>query len=594
MADDRHIELGERLLRGTASPAEETEWARLVEQRPEFGVELRRQAAMHSLLLARVGAMPSRPGMAEQIGRETAQPRSAESRLPEFDARRISFRRWRMTVAAAAVLLGVGLLVNVQLKRLRPVPGPTRAVASVQDVRGTVTVRHAEIDVPARVNQALYADQKLITQGAASSALIVYGEAVQLGVRGNTELALHTTAPAPVGPGEALLLTHGAVQVAISRTTARKPLFVTPHAIVQAVGTRFLVTVSAAETRVEVEEAVVKFTARSSGKSVLAQAGFYASVGAGPEPTIGRLQRAGAGRVGEGLLALYTFLEQRGSIVPDVSGSDDPLPLQIVGERWAWLKGGGLSFPTGEHRVVAATPRTPRRLYAACTGSDELTVETWLRPSAPIQLGPTRIVVLDAPGQRGKLDAALNWAVCHGEVGGNTPGANVNFRVRTSRTRSLFSHVSTTSNPLQTIDNVQHIVCTYSPAGGMRIYVNGQLEAHKPEGGSLDSSGPTAWYPDCVLGVGNRNGDLDRGWQGDIFLLAIYARALMPQEIVRNFIAGPPASSVSQFLKSVSQNCEFMPIFGAGSRVTVPDVVVRRRGPAPGPVGMVRAQSWNG
>jgi hypothetical protein len=80
---------------------------------------------------------------------------------------------------------------------------------------------------------------------------------------------------------------------------------------------------------------------------------------------------------------------------------------------------------------------------------------------------------------------------------------------------------------------LQHVVATFHPASGRRIYVNGELVATDPTpGGSV-----TNWDTSYAFVLGNEV-SMNRMWNGVIRLVAIHNRALTPEQIQQNFAAG--------------------------------------------------------
>ncbi len=80
---------------------------------------------------------------------------------------------------------------------------------------------------------------------------------------------------------------------------------------------------------------------------------------------------------------------------------------------------------------------------------------------------------------------------------------------------------------------LQHVVATFHPASGRRIYVNGELVATDPTpGGTV-----TNWDTSYAFVLGNEVSN-NRMWNGVIRLVAIHNRALTPEQIQQNFDAG--------------------------------------------------------
>ncbi|MBN1675754.1 MAG: FecR domain-containing protein [Kiritimatiellae bacterium] len=509
-----------------------------------------RMIACEGILRSRFGARPSSAGaeaLRELRARQTeplaaakqragTRAQAPRSRLP--DAARPW--GWRLTGIAAALLAGLGLLFGRYAARLRL---EADRMAAVQQLAGRATVQRGKARLPLRAGQALYWDDRIVTEPANSAVLVSWddGKTLELGPETAVEFRAR-----PAAEARQIHVSAGIVTADVPDSSdARQWVWTSPHAEVRVVGTRFVVEVRPAATRVETQRGTVQVTSRQSGQSAALAAGSQAMVGrelavaARPES---EPQTAGTpGRVRRSLQALYTFTERGGRIIRDRSGMMPALDLTLTGRGYRWVPGGGLSFTGPDHDTIASSAQPPARLLAGLTAGDQITVELWIRPAESVQRGPARILVLDAPqGLSKESGGVLNFEVNHGEADTMRVGSgNIVFRLRTSTT-DWASMMGTTDEPLRTAALSYHVVCTYSSGTGMRIYVDGDLRAAKEQSGLFETTGPNAWHPNCTLSLGNRTGLLDRDWQGDIYLAAIYSRALSPAEIRQNYEAGQP------------------------------------------------------
>jgi Concanavalin A-like lectin/glucanases superfamily len=80
---------------------------------------------------------------------------------------------------------------------------------------------------------------------------------------------------------------------------------------------------------------------------------------------------------------------------------------------------------------------------------------------------------------------------------------------------------------------LQHVVMTYDPIKGRRIYVNGVYT------GTGDTTGASLgnWQDDLVLVLGNEVSNT-KPWLGTLKFVAIHNRALTPEQVKQNFDAG--------------------------------------------------------
>jgi hypothetical protein len=210
----------------------------------------------------------------------------------------------------------------------------------------------------------------------------------------------------------------------------------------------------------------------------------------------------------KGVLALYTFDEGSGNTVRDASGAGEPLNLRIEDASSVQWEPGGLavSGPT-----LIATPEPPKRLTQAIKKSRAFTLESWVTPATRRQSGPARIVTLSS-GIGGR-----NFT-----LGQDSDRYEVRFRGSTTDANgtpslgSAFDSVRTQPT---------HIVYTRGADGTARIFLNGQERSSHEVPGDLKN-----WDEGFRLVLGNETSK-DRAWKGTLHLVAIYDRALAPEEI---------------------------------------------------------------
>ncbi|RMF30988.1 MAG: hypothetical protein D6765_02425, partial [Bacteroidetes bacterium] len=96
-------------------------------------------------------------------------------------------------------------------------------------------------------------------------------------------------------------------------------------------------------------------------------------------------------RVGDSLVVLYEFEEGAGSTVHDVSGVGNPLDLSIANPgNTSWIS-GGLSVNSA---TILSSGAAAIKVINAIKGSNEITVEVWVKNANTTQSGPARIFTL--------------------------------------------------------------------------------------------------------------------------------------------------------------------------------------------------------
>jgi hypothetical protein len=221
-------------------------------------------------------------------------------------------------------------------------------------------------------------------------------------------------------------------------------------------------------------------------------------------------------RVTDGLQLLYTFEENGGTIINDVSGVGAPFNLIIESEAAvSWIPGGGLSV---DSPTIIASGDPATKVIEAVKASNEITLESWVKPANRTQDGPARIIVLSSDYHHRNLQLAQ-------------AGSLYDVRLRTTQTTdngqpSLFTPLGSLTTGLT------HVLYTFQTTGEAVIYINGEPVASKLVGGDLSN-----WNEEYRMALANEMIG-SRGWLGKFHLVAIYDRALSSDEVVQNFEAG--------------------------------------------------------
>ncbi|MFZ5756437.1 MAG: LamG domain-containing protein [Pseudomonadota bacterium] len=224
------------------------------------------------------------------------------------------------------------------------------------------------------------------------------------------------------------------------------------------------------------------------------------------------------GRHESNLVAKYQFKEGSGNIAHDTSGDiSGPIDLTLSPTGVSWVGGWGLRFDGGK---AQGTTLASRKLYSRLLASGEYSIEAWVTPANTSQEGPARIVSYSGG------DDVRNFMLGQSMY-------SYNFLNRTSGTDGNGEpSLSTAGELLQA--STQHVVVTYTPVEGRRVYVNG---AYTEDPDPSDSGTFSAWNDSFALVLGSEV-DGSNPWRGEIRMLAIHGRALTPEQIDQNFQAG--------------------------------------------------------
>jgi hypothetical protein len=227
---------------------------------------------------------------------------------------------------------------------------------------------------------------------------------------------------------------------------------------------------------------------------------------------------AGGNRYDTNVIARYEFKEGSGGTVFDTSGVEPALNLNLTGNV-SWVGGWGIDIKAGGK--AQGTTTASRKLSERIKASGEYSIELWAAPANVVQ-----------------EDAFLL------SYSGGTMARNVTLAQRAYQYEA-FGRASTTgangTPALLTRDadrdaqaSLQHVVLTYDPVNGRRLFVNGNAtgDVDPRQGGSLAD-----WDDTFALVLGNETSN-DRQWQGVIKLAAVHSRALTASQVQQNFAAG--------------------------------------------------------
>ena len=227
---------------------------------------------------------------------------------------------------------------------------------------------------------------------------------------------------------------------------------------------------------------------------------------------------AGGSRYDANVIAMYMFETGQGSTAYDTSGVTPEADLELSGNV-TWVGGWGINL--GQGGKAQASTSASAKLASMIQGTGEYTFETWV---APANVTQTAAYMVSYSGSNTTRDATLGQA-----------GMQYTAMTRSSATdtNGMPALTTTTTNGAAQAA-LQHVVLTYDPINGQKIYINGVWtgDADPAKGGSLAN-----WDNTFALVVGNEVTG-QRQWQGVVKFLAIHNRALTQAQIQQNFAAG--------------------------------------------------------
>lgn len=223
-------------------------------------------------------------------------------------------------------------------------------------------------------------------------------------------------------------------------------------------------------------------------------------------------------------VALWEFKTGTGSTAYDTSGVEPAMNLSMSGD-YNWVGGYGVEFRNGR---AQASFQASQKLRDAIRSRGEYSIEFWAVPANVTQQNKNIVTYSGSTTER-------NFTVSQNEY-------NYQFQNRSNES-DLNGDALLTTNPddedLQS--TLQHVVMTFDPVRGRRIYVNGVYTGDADPSGNNGTDGLlNNWNDNFSFMLANEIGvfDATRAWQGTLRMVAIHNRVLSDDQIMQNFKAG--------------------------------------------------------
>jgi hypothetical protein len=226
---------------------------------------------------------------------------------------------------------------------------------------------------------------------------------------------------------------------------------------------------------------------------------------------------SGGNRYTANTIGLWEFKTGSGTVAYDTSGVEPALNLNISGDV-SWVGGWGINIRSGKAQGSTAASK---KLHDLIQSTGEYTIEAWVAPGNVAQ-EDARIVSYS--GGTSVRNFTLGQTLYSYDFMARSSSGDANGEPR----------LSTSADDEDLQATLQHVVATYDPVNGRRIYVNGEFtgDADPVAGGTLAD-----WDDTFAFVLGNEVSG-DRQFSGVFRLVAIYNRALTPEQIGQNFQAG--------------------------------------------------------
>ena len=228
---------------------------------------------------------------------------------------------------------------------------------------------------------------------------------------------------------------------------------------------------------------------------------------------------SGGNRSEANLVAKYEFKTGQGTTAYDTSGVSPSADLQFAGDV-SWVGGWGININTGGRAYALTAPSAKIASMIQSTG--EFSIETWV---APANVTQTNAWIVTYSGSDTTRNTTLGQSAMQFSAATRSDKTDPNGGTKPTLTDA-------TKFPVQAA--LQHVVLTYDPVNGQKIFVNGvDTGAVDPAaGGSLAS-----WDNTFALVLGAETTGKEQ-FQGIIRFVAIHSRALTPAQVMQNFNAG--------------------------------------------------------
>ena len=226
---------------------------------------------------------------------------------------------------------------------------------------------------------------------------------------------------------------------------------------------------------------------------------------------------SGGNRYEGAQIALWEFKTGNGTTAFDTSGVDPAIDLQLIGDV-EWFGGWGITINDGR---AQGDTTSSKKLHDLIKATGEYSIEAWVVPNNVTQ-EMSRIVTYSAG------DNARNFTLEQNLY-------NYDFRHRSVTTGLNGNPALSTPDADEVLQaTLQHVVATYGPVDGRKIYVNGELVT-QPD--PVATGSLVDWQDTFAFVLGNEASG-DGLWQGTLRLVAIHNRELTPAQIVQNFDVG--------------------------------------------------------
>ena len=225
------------------------------------------------------------------------------------------------------------------------------------------------------------------------------------------------------------------------------------------------------------------------------------------------------GRIETNLIAKWEFREGSGTTTADTSGVQPEIPLSLSGQ-YSWMGSWGVRMVNGK---AQGSVNGSSKLGELITATGEYSIEAWVAPNNVSQEEAWIFGYAGGPDNRNLL---LSQTLYNYEF--------FNRSTTTEGNNAGSPSLSTEDADERAQATLQHVVLTYDPVDGRKIYVNGEFTGDIDEaGGGLLNN----WSEVFAVVLGNDTSNANP-WAGAIRMVAVHNAALAEEQILKNFEVG--------------------------------------------------------
>jgi hypothetical protein len=227
---------------------------------------------------------------------------------------------------------------------------------------------------------------------------------------------------------------------------------------------------------------------------------------------------SGGNRMDQYVIAKYEFKTGSGDTIYDTSGKGAELNLTMSGNM-EWVGGWGVNVKSGGK--AQGTVSASAKLANAIKSTGEYSIEAW---AAPANVTQENAYIVSYSGSATTRNVTLAQRAYQYEALARSTATGPNGA----------PSLLTSDNDRDAQASLQHIVLTYDPVNGRRLYVNGNFtgDLDPRAGGTL-----AGWDNTFALVLGNETSN-NRQWTGVLRFVAIHDHALTSAQVQQNFTAG--------------------------------------------------------